>query len=131
MGFCEFCKKWVSQPEGKKKKRFCSETCRSNFWYAKNKKGKTAKIEPSKNESDAANMPANFTKDKPLSFDQMRQEAQNKQPTVNFYELLNNAEDLDELERIGRRIKSSGMTWKEQQKYHDFGKEVAKKKFID
>lgn len=37
---CKFCKKVVEQPEGKRKKEFCNNTCRSNFWYAQNKKGK-------------------------------------------------------------------------------------------
>lgn len=45
MGFCEFCKKWVKQPEGKRAKRFCNNTCRSNHWYSLNKKGKARKGE--------------------------------------------------------------------------------------
>lgn len=41
MAFCEFCNKWITQPEKTRKKRFCNSTCRHNFWYGKNKKGKT------------------------------------------------------------------------------------------
>lgn len=41
MGFCLQCKKWVVQTEGKKQKQFCNSTCRSNYWYAQNKKQST------------------------------------------------------------------------------------------
>lgn len=29
---CEFCGKPISQPIGRKKKRFCSDTCRNSWW---------------------------------------------------------------------------------------------------
>lgn len=45
MSLCHLCNKWISQPEGKKEKRFCNSTCRSNYWYKKNKKGKAGKPE--------------------------------------------------------------------------------------
>lgn len=41
MGLCLQCNKWISQPEGKRAKLFCNNTCRSNYWYSKNKKGDT------------------------------------------------------------------------------------------
>lgn len=37
---CKFCKKEIEQPKGKRAKEYCNNTCRSNFWYAQNKKGK-------------------------------------------------------------------------------------------
>lgn len=36
---CKFCKKAIEQPKGKRTKEYCNNTCRSNSWYAKNKKG--------------------------------------------------------------------------------------------
>jgi hypothetical protein len=42
MGLCLQCNKWISQPDGKRAKLFCNNTCRSNYWYSKNKKGKPA-----------------------------------------------------------------------------------------
>lgn len=44
MGFCLQCKKWVTQPEGKRTKKFCNATCRSNYRYAKNKKEKDQEL---------------------------------------------------------------------------------------
>jgi hypothetical protein len=35
---CKHCEEEVPQVPGKKKKEFCNNTCRSNYWYAKNKK---------------------------------------------------------------------------------------------
>src|SRR5687767_11764891 len=40
MALCEFCNKWMEKGTGKRPKRFCDDTCRSNYWYGKNKKGK-------------------------------------------------------------------------------------------
>ncbi len=40
MNKCLFCQKEIVQSEGKRKKEYCNNTCRSNFWYSKNKKGK-------------------------------------------------------------------------------------------
>ena len=39
MNNCLQCGEPVTRVEGKREKKFCNETCRSNFWYAKNKKG--------------------------------------------------------------------------------------------
>lgn len=38
---CLFCGNIVLQSAGKRKKEYCNNTCRSNFWYNKNKKGKS------------------------------------------------------------------------------------------
>ena len=40
MALCKFCNTWMPKGVGKREKEFCNNTCRSNFWYAKNKKGK-------------------------------------------------------------------------------------------
>jgi len=38
MNLCKQCGGEIKQPEGKRKKGFCNNTCRSNFWYNKNRK---------------------------------------------------------------------------------------------
>ena len=43
MNLCKHCKKELKQAEGKRSKEFCDSGCRSNFWYGKNKKGKSDK----------------------------------------------------------------------------------------
>lgn len=40
MDNCLHCQSELIHVPGRKKKRFCNETCRSNHWYGKNKKGK-------------------------------------------------------------------------------------------
>jgi sigma-70 region 4 type 2 len=32
LGVCEFCRKPISQPVARKKKRFCSDSCRNKWW---------------------------------------------------------------------------------------------------
>lgn len=131
MGKCKFCDKWVTQPEGKKKKEFCNSTCRSNYWYGKNKKGKSEVVVAAPQEVyDAPKLPDNFIKDEPLSFDRLRQEAVIPATTNDYFAQMDKAQDLEELEAVGRKIKASGLTWKEQVKYHDYGKRIANQKFI-
>lgn len=130
MGKCKFCTKWVSQPEGKKKKDFCNSTCRSNYWYAENKKGKVVAAKPDEKGYDAPKLPDNFTADEPLSFAKMRQQIAPVVATNDFFTQMDKAQDLEELETVGRRIKASGMNWKEQQQYHNYGKMIANKKFL-
>ena len=43
---CKYCQKEVQQVVGKRAKEFCNNSCRSNFWYAQNKKGKQVKKDP-------------------------------------------------------------------------------------
>lgn len=74
MAFCKFCNKWITQPEGKRKKEFCNNTCRSNFWYGKNKKGKEIKVMPPQKQYDAPKLTDNQIKDEPLNFDKLRQQ---------------------------------------------------------
>jgi hypothetical protein len=71
MGLCEQCNEWVPQTEGKKKRRFCNETCRSNFWYAKNIKGRV-KLEEPQTHYDAPPLPNNSEKDIPHVYRQER-----------------------------------------------------------
>lgn len=52
---------------GKRAKEYCNETCRSNAWYAKNKKGKKIYASP-KPEYDSPKLPDNFKDDEPLKF---------------------------------------------------------------
>ena len=40
MDKCLHCENELQHVPGRKKKRFCNETCRSNYWYGKNKRGK-------------------------------------------------------------------------------------------
>ena len=43
MEVCKHCKKELVHTEGRRKKEFCNDTCRSNFWYTKNVKDKPKK----------------------------------------------------------------------------------------
>lgn len=85
---------------------------------------------PTAESYDGAKLPSNYVNDEPLSFDKLRQQIAVPAATNDFFDQMNRAEDLEELEAVGRRIKASGMTWKEQQRYHDYGKMIAQKKFI-
>lgn len=115
MGFCEQCNKWVAQPEGKKKKRFCSETCRSNFWYAKNKKGKTeSKIDyrqATPESFDGPKLPDNFTDDEPLSFAKLAAQIAPKQSTFRSFEtyrqLILECESIDDYKPLKAEIQSA------------------------
>lgn len=131
MALCEFCNKWITQPNGKKKKRFCNNTCRSNFWYGKNKKVKLDSVidfkTPTVESYDGVKLPKNFVDDEPLNFDRMKQKLPTKTTHVDFYTELRNAESLDELNSVGLRIKASGLSWKEQQPLHAFGQQMAAK----
>jgi hypothetical protein len=71
----------MAEGTGKRKKEFCDETCRSNFWYAKNKKGKSEKSErkitfvtPTPDSFFGEKLPSNFTHDEPLSFEKLKQQ---------------------------------------------------------
>lgn len=70
-------------------------------------------------------------KDEPLSFDAMKANLSPVPAANNFYREMDAAEDLQELEAIGRKIKASGMSWKEQAPYHAYGQNIARKKFTD
>jgi len=87
MGLCKFCNKWISQPEGRKKKEFCNSTCRSNYWYGKNKKGK-----PIIKEQVESKIP--YVEATPKSYDASKinhfladEPGQWQQPTASTYQL--------------------------------------------
>lgn len=69
--------------------------------------------------------------DEPLSFDKLKAEIQPQGKYEGFVEDLHNAQDLGQLEAVGRRIKASGLLWKEKQNLEELGKQIAKLKFID
>lgn len=48
MNLCLQCGNTIEQPVGKKTKNFCNNTCRSNYWYDKNKKKGVVATAPSK-----------------------------------------------------------------------------------
>lgn len=117
MGFCLQCKKWLTQSEGKRRREFCNSTCRSNYWYAQNKKKNVQCVKPDEKAFDAPEFPSNFVGDEPLSFDKIRQEMKPKAPKTVFQYLkekreLENPEQhqawLEELEAdpfLGKRQK--------------------------
>lgn len=84
---------------------------------------------PTPESYDAPKLPANYVDDEPLSFDKLRQQIALPAATNDFFDQMNKAQDLEEMEAIGRRIKASGMNWKDQQKYHAYGQQIANKKF--
>lgn len=86
MPFCKFCKKWVDKGIGKRPKEFCNNTCRSNHWYALNKKGKVIEAAPSQKAYDAPKLPDNFTLDEPLSFERLKQQIVPK-PVEQYYQV--------------------------------------------
>lgn len=81
---CKFCKKELTQTPGKKKKEFCGETCRSNYWYGLNKKGRSASktvVQDLNKQSEGAirNLPKNNPKtnytintEKPKNLDELK-----------------------------------------------------------
>lgn len=128
---CKFCNLELQQKQGKKVKEFCNNTCRSNFWYAKNKKVKpdsTIDFKATAAKSyDGGKLPENFVDDEPLNFERIRQQLPEKTTHVDFYTELRNAESLEELNAIGMRIKASSLSWKDQQPFHAFGQQMAEK----
>lgn len=59
MSNCLQCKKELIQTPGKKAKKFCGPTCRSNYWYERNKRptrqSKKEAIIPPKKETRSKN----------------------------------------------------------------------------
>lgn len=133
MGLCKHCNKWISQPEGKRKKEFCNNTCRSNFWYGKNKKGKKKGIiefkAPAQESFDGPKLLANIH-DEPLSFEKLKKEIPAPKGVSEYTAELDQAEDLAELERIGRQIEKSNISWKDKQLLKAHGQGIAQNKFF-
>lgn len=126
MAFCLQCNKWVPQIEGKKKREFCNNTCRSNYWYAKNKKGKAA---DSKQAYDGPKFPSSFQGDEPLSFKKLSQQEPENSVYDDLLKELQNAEAVEDLERVGRKVENSKLPFREKKQLHDAGKEIFNKRF--
>lgn len=129
MGLCLQCKKWVNQTPGKKAKKFCNDTCRSNYRYAQNKKKELPKTTEQKI-YDSPKLPDNFTEDEPLSFERMKKQLPAQRGYDDFYRDLEEAEDLAGLERVGRQIEKSSLSWKDKNHLKAHGQAIAQKKFI-
>lgn len=65
MNLCLQCGETIEQPIGKKIKNFCNNTCRSNYWYNKNKKKHIVATAPSKSKKIPAKN--GMAKEKPLA----------------------------------------------------------------
>jgi len=72
----------------------------------------------------------NPVNDEPLSFSKLKAEIQPQDKYGEYAAAIQNAQDMDELEAVGRRIKASGLLWKEKQNLQLLGQQIAKLKFI-
>lgn len=99
MGLCLHCNKWIKQPEGKREKLFCNNTCRSNYWYSKNKKGKSL-INQSSKIHIPPKLPSTFEKDEPLSFEKLKSEISYNEAQS----LITNATSSFELQNAWQQI---------------------------
>ena len=128
MAFCQQCNKWLSNTPGKRTKQFCNNTCRSNYWYAKNIKDKVI-LAPPQEGYDAPQLPENFKEDEPLSFDRLKQEAAEKGSKADYELRLHTAKDGEELQQIGREIDRSSLPRFEKQRLHAIGQSIYNDKF--
>lgn len=110
MGLCVQCKKWVNQPKGKRKKKFCNDTCRSNYRHAENRK-KAAK----------ASNPAPVVREAKKEVPQKGKEE--------WAVELDQADSVEELERISRQIERSNLPGRDKQDLHNYGQQIFNKKF--
>lgn len=142
----------------KPKQRFCSDKCRvyhrreegikkveteaGTFWHstqqqflekmdAFEKKLEQIVFAGSKNAYDAPKLASPEIQDEPLSFAKLKQETAGKKGYGEYAALLSAAEDLGQLEAVGRQIKSSDLLWKEKQMLQNLGQQIAKNKFLD
>jgi hypothetical protein len=129
MALCLQCDKWVNQTKGKRAKKFCNDTCRSNYRYAKNKK-KTDFVKPYEKAFDAPKLPSNFQDDEPLSFDKLKKKIAPQKGYDDFYRELDEAEELADLERVGLQIEKSALSWRDKQLLKTHGQQIANKKFL-
>lgn len=129
MGLCLQCSKWIKQPEGKRAKLFCNNTCRSNFWYSKNKKTDnnpkikdlnraTNVLKPQ--EQPRTNYSINTTPEPKMSF---------LDTPESFLNELQSATTSDQLESIGRRIDKSNFSWSIKQRLQNIGRQIYNEKF--
>ena len=115
MGLCLQCKTWVNQTKGKRAKKFCNDTCRSNYRHAQNKK-KAANAAPI---ADEKAFPVNKAKKEP----------QPQKSVMEWEAELEGAEDVADLERIGRQIERSSLWWKDKQYLKSRGMAIYQQKF--
>lgn len=132
MGLCLQCNKWINQPEGKRKKVFCNNTCRSNYWYGKNKKNKKSPISEKEALPEGyygTKLHSNIMGDEPLSFDKLKQQMASETPFQLFQRQLMEAEYSEDLQKIGRKIESSHLSQREKQFLHGLGQQIFNDKF--
>lgn len=110
MGLCLQCKKWVKQPEGKREKKFCDDTCRSNYRHAKNRKKavKAAITTPIVRE--------------------VKKEVPQKGVEEWMIE-LDQADDAIALERVGKQIERSGLPGRDKEGLRNYGQQIFNKRF--
>lgn len=128
MALCLQCNKWLNQTAGKRAKRFCNSTCRSNYWYGKKYKG-GIRLEPPQTQYDGPKLPSNFVADEPLSFDKLKEEAVIKEPKSDFESRLYAAECGEDLQLLGMEIDRSGLPRFEKQRLHTIGQRIYNDKF--
>lgn len=110
MGLCLQCKKWVTQPEGKRTKKFCDDTCRSNYRHAKNRK-------------KAANV------SQPTKVVRKEKEVLPEKGVEEWAAELDRADDVMALEKIGKQIERSSLCGRDKNWLKNYGQQVYKNKF--
>ncbi len=124
MAFCLHCNKWMTDGTGKRKKQFCNNTCRSNYWYAKNKKGAKVQVKD-------LTKPTNLIK--PQETPKSNYSFNTVAPELNEFEVfeqaLHEAQSSEDLQRVGHRIEKSGLPWQHRQRLQNIGKSIYKDKF--
>lgn len=131
MGLCLQCNKWVTQTPGKKKKEFCNATCRSNYRYAKNKKSgiRIVASELTPGVNSLQKLPP-IIEDDVLSFEKLKKQVPPQKGYEEYYKEMEGAEELHDLERVGRQMEKSSLSWREKQSLKAHGQQIANKKFI-
>jgi hypothetical protein len=109
MGLCLQCKNWVKQPEKKREKKFCNDTCRSNYRHAKNRKkqAKTSQATPIIKEAKEVVQ---------KGIDEWVAE-------------IDQVDDVTALERIGKQIERCSLSGRDKQWLHNYGQQVYQNKF--
>jgi hypothetical protein len=137
----------------KPKQKFCSAKCKT-YYSREEKKDKLKFASPNPIEKkidaifekldnivfspvteasyDGSRLPKGYVADEPLSFDRLKAQIQPQTKNEDYYAAqLHQAQDLEQLEAVGRKIKASGLLWKEKQNLQILGQQIAKAKFID
>lgn len=69
--------------------------------------------------------------DAPLSFDALKSQITQPQSRGEWYDKIDAAQTLEQLEMVGRQIAGSGMDWRQKNALKFYGQQVAKQKFPD